>query len=156
MIPHDYFNDNVNLAQYSADLLDRQEVTVDWYLDNMIDECVFRWMGDEDDDMDLDPWRYYADLPIDAEDAKARGWRLFVQRKDMPEEFRDLGNNFYFISTDTGHIRTDDARLTELNITIDQLIANPSVLDLSGDAVKPVIYFVTKNGKDYWQAGAYV
>ena len=156
MIPHDLFNDNVNRAQYSADLLNRQEVTVDWYLDNMIDECVFRWMGDEDDDMGLDPWRYYAELPIDAEDAKARGWRLFVQRKDMPEEFRDLRNNLYFISTDTGHIRTDDTRLTELNITIDQLIANPSVLDLNGDVAKPVIYFVTKNGKDYWQTGAYV
>jgi hypothetical protein len=86
MITHDLFNDNVNRAQYSADLIDRQEVTVDWYMDNMIDECVFRWMGDEDDDMGLDPWRYYAELPIDAEDAKARGWRLFVQRKDMPKQ----------------------------------------------------------------------
>ena len=84
MIPHSYLNASDNVAQYHADQIGRQEVTVDWYLDHMIDACVFRWTGDEDEEMGLDPWRYYADLPIEPEDVKARGWRLFVQRRDMP------------------------------------------------------------------------
>lgn len=84
MIPHSYLNANDNLAQFHADQIGRQEVTVDWYLDHMIDACFFRWTGDENEEMGLDPWRYYADLPIEPEDAKKRGWRLFVQRRDMP------------------------------------------------------------------------
>ncbi len=83
MIAHTYTDASDNIAQYEADQIARQEVTVDWYLDNMCDECVFRWVQ-EDYECGGDPWRYYADLPIDAEDAKARGWRLFVQRKNMP------------------------------------------------------------------------
>ena len=90
MIPHEYTNASDNLAQYCADGIDRQEVTVDWYLDNMIDAPVFRWTCDDDHHYGLDAWRYYADLPIDPEDVKARGWRLFVQRKDMPVELRTV------------------------------------------------------------------
>ena len=88
MISHSYRNASDNLAQYHADQIDRQEVTVDWYLDNMIDACVFRWTSDEDAEMGLDPWRFYMDLPLDPEEVKERGWRLFVQRKDMPDEVR--------------------------------------------------------------------
>lgn len=84
VVAHRYMNASDNLAQYAADLIDRQEVTVDFYLDKMCDEPVFRWTSDEDHKCGLDPWRYYADLPIDAEDVKARGWRLFVQRRNMP------------------------------------------------------------------------
>jgi len=88
VIQHQYRKPSDNLAQYAADLIGRQEVDVDWYLDQMCDAPVFRWTSDEDDAMGLDPWRYYADLPIDPEDVKACGWRLFVQRKDMPPELR--------------------------------------------------------------------
>ncbi len=88
MIVHNYTDASDNLAQYEADQLDRQEVTVDWYLDNMIDACLFRWTGDEDAELGLDPWRFHMDLPIEPEDAKERGWRIFVQRKDMPAEER--------------------------------------------------------------------
>ena len=88
MIVHQYKNASDNLAQYEADQIGRQEVTVDWYLDNMIDACVFRWMDDEAQEMGMDPWRFYMDLPIEPEDVKDRGWRLFVQRKDMPADLR--------------------------------------------------------------------
>lgn len=88
MIPHSYINASDNLAQYEADLIDRQEVTVDWYLDHMIEAPVFRWTNDEDHSCGLDAWRFYADLPIEPEDVIERGWRLFVQRKDMPAEHR--------------------------------------------------------------------
>jgi hypothetical protein len=94
MIEHRYLNASDNLAQYHADhycgMPGRQEVTVDWYLDNMIDSPFFRWTDDEDLEMGLDPWRFHMDLPIDPEDAKERGWRIFVQRKDIPEDLDDL------------------------------------------------------------------
>jgi hypothetical protein len=88
MVPHDYLNASDNIAQYHADQIGRQEVTVDWYLDNMIDACVFRWTSDDDAAMGLDPWRFYMDLPIEPEDVKERGWRLFVQRDQMPADLR--------------------------------------------------------------------
>ena len=88
MVPHSYGNASDNIAQYHADQIDRQEVNVDWYLDNMIDACVFRWTSDDDAEMGLDPWRFYMDLPIEPEDVKERGWRLFVQRSDMPADLR--------------------------------------------------------------------
>lgn len=94
MIRHRYTNASDNLAQYHADHMcpppGRQEVTVDWYLDNMIDACLFRWVSDEDCEMGLDPWRFHMDLPIDPEEAKERGWRIFVQRADMPEDLEEL------------------------------------------------------------------
>lgn len=93
MIPHAYVDASDNLAQYMADLIDRQEVTVDWYLDHMIDAAVFRWTSDDDAQLGLDPWRYHADLPIEPEDVKARGWRLFVQRRDMPEDLRTVAHD---------------------------------------------------------------
>ena len=93
MIPHAYVDAGDNLAQYMADLIDRQEVTVDWYLDHMIDAAVFRWTSDEDAQLGLDPWRFHADLPIEPEDVKARGWRLFVQRRDMPEDLRTVAHD---------------------------------------------------------------
>lgn len=92
MIPHSYRNASDNLAQYAADQIGRQEVTVDWYLDHMIDAPVFRWTSDDDSQMGLDPWRFYADLPIEPEDVAARGWRLFVQRRDMPEDLRTVAH----------------------------------------------------------------
>lgn len=88
MVPHLYFNASDNLAQYMADQIGRQEVTVDWYLDHMIDAPLFRWTSDEDADLGLDPWRFYMDLPLEPEEVIARGWRIFVQRKDMPDALR--------------------------------------------------------------------
>lgn len=90
MIPHTYKDASENVAQYQADLIDRQEVTVDWYLDHMCDESFFRWTSDEDAEIGLDPWRYHMDLPIEPEEAVERGWRIFVQRKDMPEGLRTV------------------------------------------------------------------
>ena len=92
MVPHKYTNASDNLAQYEADQIDRQEVTVEWYLEHMIDACVFRWMDDEAQAFGLDPWRFYMDLPIDPEDVAERGWRLFVQRKDMPSWLRTVAH----------------------------------------------------------------
>lgn len=90
MIPHTYKDASENVAQYQSDLIDRQEVTVDWYLDHMCDEPFFRWTSDEDAEMGLDPWRFHMDLPVEPEEAIERGWRIFVQRKDMPEDLRTV------------------------------------------------------------------
>jgi hypothetical protein len=59
--------------------------------------------------------------------------------------------NSYFLSTNIGYIHTNDERMAEMPFTIDQLIANNSLL---GKDCK--IFFVTKNNKDYWEFGEYV
>ena len=61
----------------------RQEVTIDFYLEHCIDAPFWRWIEDQDD-MGLDPWRFYEDFPIEPEHAAARGWRIFVQVRDLP------------------------------------------------------------------------
>lgn len=88
MVPHKYFNASDNLAQYEADALNRQEVTVDWYLQHMIDASIFIWIGDAHAECGLDPWRFHYDLPLEPEEMKKLGRRIFVQRKDMPAELR--------------------------------------------------------------------
>lgn len=85
VILHRFDMPSDNLAQYCAEECHRQEVTVDWYLKHMPDQPLFRWTSDEDQKMGLDPWRFHQDLPVDPEEAKERGWRIFVQRKDMPK-----------------------------------------------------------------------
>lgn len=89
MIQHSYTNASDNLGQYMADkecACPRQEVTIGWYLDNMIDFPFWRYVGDDAVEWGDDPWRYHMDLPIDAEEAIARGWRIFVQRNQMRKE----------------------------------------------------------------------
>lgn len=92
MIPHEYKNASDNLAQFQADKIGRQEVTVDWYLEFMCDEPLFLWTSDEDFECGLDPWRLLSMVPD-------RPCRLFVQNKDIPwvksaiEAQRQLGDN---------------------------------------------------------------
>lgn len=85
MINHQYKIPSDNVAQYCADQLPvpRQEVTIDWYLEHMCDSPLFRWI-DGQVEFNMDPWRLHYDFPIEPEEAKELGWRIFVQRKDMP------------------------------------------------------------------------
>ncbi len=66
--------------------------------------------------------------------------------------------NTYLISTNNGWIKTNDERMAQMPFTIDEMIANPSVLDDLGtpEDKRSKIFFVTKNGKDYWEFGEYV
>jgi len=59
--------------------------------------------------------------------------------------------NRYFISTNNGYIFTNDEKMAQMPLTIDELIANHSLL---GEGYK--IHFVTKNDKNYWEFGNYV
>ena len=59
--------------------------------------------------------------------------------------------NRYFISTNIGYIHTNDERMAEMPFTIDEMIADHSLLH---EACK--IFFVTKNNNDYWEFGSYV
>jgi hypothetical protein len=59
--------------------------------------------------------------------------------------------NRYFICTNKGHISTNDEKMAQMPFTIDEMIADHSVL---GEGYK--IFFVTKNEKDYWEFGEYV
>lgn len=63
-------------------------------------------------------------------------------------------NNRYFISTNRGYIFTNDEKMAQMPFTIDEMIANPGVLDPDKEPCK--IFFVTKNEKDYWEFGKYV
>lgn len=66
----------------------RVEVTVDYYLDNCIDKPLWRWV-DGQEEYGMDPWRFYEDLPLDPEEIKERGWRIFVQERDLPAKPAD-------------------------------------------------------------------
>ena len=70
-----------DIAQAAAERLNRQEVTADWYLDNMGDKPLWRWIEGEAE-CGLDPWR------LDPDDIYRPGIRIFVQRKDIPAEAR--------------------------------------------------------------------
>jgi hypothetical protein len=59
--------------------------------------------------------------------------------------------NRYFISTNFGWIKTNDERMAEMPFTIDEMIADHSLL---GEGYK--VYFVTKNDEDYWEFGNYI
>ncbi len=83
MIEHEYRQASDDEAQWSADQIDRQEVTLEFYLEHMTDEAAFIWMDNMD--MGLDPWK----LTDDPSYFLKEGQRLFVQRKDM----RRLGLN---------------------------------------------------------------
>ena len=64
----------------------------------------------------------------------------------------------YFISTNNGYIHTNDERMALMPFTIDEMIADPSVLDPPGtpEEKRSKIFFVTKNNNDYWEFGSYV
>jgi hypothetical protein len=81
MIKHEPFNE----AQWHAEQCHapRQEVTIDYYLDHCIDAPFWRWRNDYTD-YGMDPWTFYEDFPIEPEVAKERGWRIFVQVRDLP------------------------------------------------------------------------
>jgi hypothetical protein len=61
----------------------RQEVTIGYYLEHCIDAPFWRWNGDASD-YGMDSWTFYEDFPIDPESAQERGWRIFVQVRDLP------------------------------------------------------------------------
>lgn len=66
--------------------------------------------------------------------------------------------NVYLISTNNGWIKTNDERMAQMPFTIDEMIADHSVLDDPGtpEDKRYKIFFVTMNGKDYWEFGEYV
>lgn len=66
--------------------------------------------------------------------------------------------NRYTIITNNGYIITNDNRMSEMPFTIDEMIANHSLLDDPGtpEDKKTKIFVVTKNDKDYWEFGNYV
>jgi hypothetical protein len=66
--------------------------------------------------------------------------------------------NSYLISTNKGWIKTNDEKMAEMPFTINEMIADNSVLDHPTD-LDPTpykVFFVTKNGEDYWEFGEYV
>jgi hypothetical protein len=66
--------------------------------------------------------------------------------------------NTYLISTNKGWIKTNDERMAGMPFTIDEMIADNSVLDhpTNMDKTPYKVFFVTMNNKDYWEFGAYV
>ena len=65
----------------------------------------------------------------------------------------------YFISTNNGYIFTNDEKMAQMPFTIDEMIADHSLLDgprTAGGHPPHKIFFVMKNDKDYWQFGEYV
>lgn len=66
--------------------------------------------------------------------------------------------NTYLISTNKGWIKTNDDRMAQMPFTIDEMIADNSVLDhpTDQDPTPYKVLFVTKNGQDYWEFGSYV
>ena len=64
----------------------------------------------------------------------------------------------YFISTNNGYIFTNDEKMAQMPFTIDEMIADPSVLDglrTAGEHQPHKIFFVMKNDKNYWEFGGY-
>jgi hypothetical protein len=82
IIQHKYKNASENAAQYEADQIDRQEVSISWYLENMSNYPFFRWIPNHIE-YGLDPWQFYMDFPISQEQAELQSWRIFVQKKDL-------------------------------------------------------------------------
>lgn len=79
MIPHRYINASDDLAQYEADQIGRQEVTLDWFIENGIenDIALWAWVSDEAAKFGLDPWRL---IELD----QVKPWhRLFVQKNQL-------------------------------------------------------------------------
>ncbi len=64
----------------------------------------------------------------------------------------------YFICTNRGYIHTNDEKMAQMPFTIDEMIADHSLLDdpNTPEHDRHKIFFVTKNGKDYWEFGSYV
>ena len=63
--------------------------------------------------------------------------------------------NRYLISTNQGYIITNDEKMAQMPFTIDELIADHSLLD-DGKHNGHKIYYVTKNDKIYWEFGSYI
>lgn len=61
----------------------------------------------------------------------------------------------YLISTNKGFVITNGDRIDQMPYTLDELLADHSILD-TPSSWDHKIFFVTKNGKDYWENGAYV
>lgn len=64
------------------------------------------------------------------------------------------GTNRYFIITNGGYIMTNDKKMSQMEFTIDEMIYSSSkagsILQDPGQRI--TVYYVTKNGKDYWGA----
>jgi hypothetical protein len=55
----------------------------------------------------------------------------------------------YFISTNIGHIHTNDEKMAQMDFTIDEMIYSTNkVGSILGEKCR--IYFVNKNDKEYW------
>lgn len=67
-------------------------------------------------------------------------------------------NNRYFISTNNGYIHTNDEKMAQMPFTIDEMIADHSLLDDPGTPAdkRTKIFFVTKNSQPYWEFGEFL
>ncbi|UTU08096.1 hypothetical protein CcrC1_gp410 [Caulobacter phage C1] len=77
--------DAADQAHIAAAAIGRVEVDVDYYLDQMIDAPLWLWKAHALD-YGMDPWQFFMDLPVEPEDVKERGLRIFVQIKNMPHK----------------------------------------------------------------------
>lgn len=92
-IDHDYKIPSDNLAQYSADEINRQEVTHEFMLDHIngaygLFECCYFWRGDDAAEMGLDPWQIVDDF----EYFHKPDTRVFVERKHLIKVLLDIRN----------------------------------------------------------------
>lgn len=64
----------------------------------------------------------------------------------------------YFISTNKGWILTNDEKMARMPFTIDEMIADNSVMDHPDDRdpTPYKVFFVNKDDKPYWEFGSYV
>ena len=64
--------------------------------------------------------------------------------------------NNYFIITNHGWIETNDKLMELMPFTIDEMIADHSLLNDPNEAVGYKVFSVDKNGKPYWEFGRFI
>jgi hypothetical protein len=97
IIEHDYLNASENVAQYMADECGRQCVTIDYFIEHMVD-CYGWTFSKENHEYSMDPWKMfdgvdqategqsrYITFVSGSEKVVGPNYAVFVQRKDMIE-----------------------------------------------------------------------
>ena len=94
IVEHDYVNASDNIAQYEADQCNRQQVTIEQYMEYWAQYDIPVWRFNKlTNDMGLDPW-WQANDQIDqstsddniyfVKDQEVNGdYPLFIQKRDM-------------------------------------------------------------------------
>jgi hypothetical protein len=97
IIEHNYLDASENVAQYMADQCGRQCVTVDYFIEHMVD-CYGWTFNKEDHEYSMDPWKMfdgvdqatkgqsrYINFVSGSDKVVGPNYAVFVQRKDMIE-----------------------------------------------------------------------